>query len=142
MFYLCQLNRCRWPVRLVVHRIDREFALFGDPAGFDHVSTFLGGGESIKLLPVRIHERGEVRFADASWVDGLFLWHGGNWGKGWVSSKVLRLEVADDGGGVSHGDLDVRLQYQARAFKRGFALLKDTAHGIEARLQGALDLGK
>jgi hypothetical protein len=63
-------------------------------------------------------------------------------GKGGSSSKFLRLEVADDGGGDSNGNLDVRLQSQARAVERGFALLENTALGVEVGLLGMLGLGK
>ena len=75
----------------MIHRIDGKLALLGDPACLDHVGAFLGKRQRVELLPMSIHQGGELRFADASWVDGTFLWHGGRWGKGEESSKVLQL---------------------------------------------------
>lgn len=57
-------------------------------------------------------------------------------------SKVLRLEITDDGRRISHGDLDVGFQLEARALEDRLALLKHAPDGVELTVEGCFDDGK
>ena len=58
----------------------------------------------------------------------------------WAESKVLRLEIADDGSGISDGDLDVGFHLQASALEDRFAFLEHAPNRVEGAVERMLDL--
>lgn len=91
----------------MVHGIDGHGAIGVEPAELDHFGLLLLSGQGVELLQIRRDTSRKVLFAKAYGDCWAFRFHGGKVRKGERRSKVLWLEVANDGGGIPHRDLDV-----------------------------------
>ena len=119
------------PQRHMVHGIYGHGAIGVEPAKLDQFSLLLFVRHGVELLQIRGDAGRKVLLAEAHGIGGAFCFHGGKVREDGQTSKVLRLEVADDGSRVPDGDLDVGFQLEACAFEDGFAFLKHASDGVE-----------
>jgi hypothetical protein len=119
-------------------------------ASADEVSVFVGDAVGLEAFAEAL--RSEFCQCGVEFVEDLirdatgrllaaglgFGFCGGHGGEG----LELRTEVAQDGGFVTHGYLDVRLEADFGAGKNGAAFLKDAAHGLKLSAGGLLYEGE
>lgn len=119
----------------MVHRIDGHGAIGIEPAELDQFGLLLLVRHGVKLLQIRRDAGRKILLAEAHRVSRAFRFHGGKVREDGRRSKVLWFEVADDGGRVPHGDLDVGFELQARPFEDRLALLKHASDGVELAVE-------
>lgn len=125
----------------MIHRIHGHGAIGIKPAELNQLSFLFLARHGIELLQIRRDAGRKILFAQAHGIGCAFRFHLRKVLEDEQRSKVLWLKVADDGGGIPHGDLDMGFQFQARAFKDRLAFLEHAPDGAELAVQRGFNDG-